>query len=74
MNLLCLSCSKEMSRTEVPRITFNCGPCRETIQFFDVRAEEDRTKRFFGPSVAARYFTDATADGVKSVTSLQSCA
>jgi hypothetical protein len=47
MKLLCLSCSREMSRIELPRITFNCAPCRETTHFFHLRADRDFPQRFF---------------------------
>jgi hypothetical protein len=77
MKLLCLNCSKEMSKTEVPRTTFSCGPCRETTLFFKIRTDEERTKRFFGPSVAetirpAGCFADAKPAAAKSAPCLHS--
>jgi hypothetical protein len=42
-----------MTKTEVPRIAFHCGPCREIIQFFHVRTDED-AQRFFRPSDDAK--------------------
>jgi hypothetical protein len=42
-----------MTKTEVPRIAFHCGPCREMIQFFHVRTDAD-AQRFFKPSDDAK--------------------
>ncbi|MDB5513787.1 MAG: hypothetical protein JWQ17_545 [Tardiphaga sp.] len=53
MNPLCPRCSGEMTKTEVPRIAFHCGPCREMIQFFHVRTDAD-AQRFFRPSDDAK--------------------
>jgi hypothetical protein len=41
MNPLCLNCLNEMSKAATSRNLFNCEPCREIIQFFGVRADQD---------------------------------
>jgi hypothetical protein len=52
MNPHCPRCSGEMAKTEVPRVTFHCGPCRETIQFFNVRAGADAPRFVNSPDDA----------------------
>ena len=41
MNPLCPSCLNEMSKIVSARNMFRCEPCREIIQFFDVRQDRD---------------------------------
>jgi tRNA(Ile2) C34 agmatinyltransferase TiaS len=40
---LCPSCLNEMSKTTSSRNMFRCEPCREIIQFFDLRHDRDTT-------------------------------
>jgi tRNA(Ile2) C34 agmatinyltransferase TiaS len=41
MNPLCPGCLNEMSKMASSRNMFRCEPCREIIQFFDVRQDRD---------------------------------
>lgn len=41
MNPHCPSCLNEMSKTASSRNMFRCEPCREIIQFFEVRQDRD---------------------------------
>jgi hypothetical protein len=51
-----------MAKTEAPRVTFHCGPCREAIQFFNVRAAAD-AQRFFRSSDDAKVILKAHSQG-----------
>jgi len=42
MNPLCPSCLTAMTKTMSSRNMFRCEPCREIIQFFDIRQDRDR--------------------------------
>jgi hypothetical protein len=48
MDVHCPSCLQRMTKTDAPRVSFSCGPCRETILFFNVRAEADSVFRSAG--------------------------
>ena len=37
----CPNCLKEMTKASASRNLFNCEPCREIIQFFDVNKDRD---------------------------------
>ena len=41
MNPLCPSCLNEMPKTASSRNMFRCEPCREIIQFFDARQDNN---------------------------------
>jgi len=41
MHPLCPSCLNEMSKTASSQNMFRCEPCREIIQFFEVRQDRD---------------------------------
>jgi hypothetical protein len=48
MDVHCPSCLQRMTKTDAPRVSFSCGPCRETILFFNVGAEADSVVRSSG--------------------------
>jgi len=50
MNPLCPNCLNVMLKAATSRNLFNCEPCREIIQFFNIGADQDRAGRRLKPA------------------------